>query len=683
MSTRFLHTVALLALSAACAFAQAQTPTRAGRISLAQGQVSIGGELGDEAEPAVLNWPVTQGNQITTGRDSRTEIKVGSTAVRLDANSALDVVELDDDSLRLHLHYGSATVRVRNPDQVNGFEMSTPEGTVRMSAAGRMRVDAGRIQDTSMVSVFEGVAVVDGGGSRMNVRAGKRVELTPDDVRTGLAMRDSFDEWAMLRDERDDRSESVRYVTSEMTGYEDLDQNGVWREDREYGPLWSPRSTPVGWAPYRDGRWAYVQPWGWTWIDNAPWGYAPFHYGRWVMVHNRWCWTPGRNISRVVWSPALVGWIGGSNWNLAFNSRGTHRAAPAQGWYPLSPRDTYVPTYRVDHERLRHLNRYSGDVRDDVRGRHRRHDDNQRLGMTILPHEQFNQRRSIEVRGAPQAIVSASSMLAAPVATAPVAPQAVRERRRDERNDYRAERRGDGRSDGRGDGRNDYRADGRNAVRMAPDPRRFERESGNSGIPRGERVNQQSTAGMVAVPAQPRPATVISLPSAPAAAPVSPAATIFRNDGRQTRDERRARMETPSHMPTPAPAMPPVQAAPIQAQAGVTVSPQRDERANRFERVEVERERRPSFQPIPIPVQRQAPQMQVQQAPPAQQQQQAQRMAAPLSQPQPQQQVQPAPMARPAPPQPAPAAAAPAASREANNNNDRRRGGREENGNLR
>jgi hypothetical protein len=683
MSTRFHHILALLALSAACAFAQAQTPTRAGRISLAQGQVSIGGELGDEAEPAVLNWPVTARNQITTGRDSRTEIKVGSTAVRLDANSALDVVELDDDTLRLHLHYGSATIRLRNPDQVNGFEMSTPQGTVRMSAAGRMRVDAGRIQDTSMVSVFEGVAVVDGGGSRMNVRAGKRVELTPDDVRTGLAMRESFDEWAMLRDERDDRSESVRYVSSEMTGYEDLDQNGVWRDDREYGPLWSPRSTPVGWAPYRDGRWAYVQPWGWTWIDNAPWGYAPFHYGRWVMVHNRWCWTPGRSVSRVVWSPALVGWIGGSNWSLAFNSRGTHSAAPAQGWYPLSPRDTYVPTYRVDHERLRHLNRYSGDVRDDVRGRNRRHDDNQRLGMTILPHEQFNQRRSIEVRNSPQAIVSASSMLAAPTANAPVAPQAVRERRRDERNDNRADNRGDHRGDGRGDNRNE--------ARMAPDPRRFEREGGN-GIARGERVAVPAPAAMQAVPAQPRPATVITAPSAP----VSPAATIFRNDGRQTRDERRPRMETPSHMPTPAPAMPPVQASPIQVQSGVAISqpaPQRDERANRFERVEAERERRPrdgdadrerraSFQPVPVPVQRQAPQMQVQQAPVQQQQQvQVQRMPAP--QPQPQQQVQQAPMARAAPVQAAPAAAAPPPAAARDDKNERRRGGREENANLR
>ncbi|UUZ51547.1 hypothetical protein LP420_20690 [Massilia sp. B-10] len=90
------------------------------------------------------------------------------------------------------------------------------------------------------------------------------------------------------------------------------------------------------WVPYRDGRWTYLQPWGWTWVDNAPWGYAPFHYGRWVTVGGRWCWSPGRNVTRAVWSPALVGWVGGSNWNVSFNSGGSlprgpgHRLVSAQ-----------------------------------------------------------------------------------------------------------------------------------------------------------------------------------------------------------------------------------------------------------------------------------------------------------------------------------------------------------------
>ena len=271
MSTRFLRSAALVALAAfsSFAFADEETPTRVGRVSLAQGQVSISAEQGEEAEAAVVNWPVTSRNQVTTGRDGRTEIRIGSTAIRLDADSALDVAELEDDVLRLHLHYGSANILVRNADALRGFELSTPEGVVRLQETGRMRVDAGRRQDTTSVSVFDGVASVDGGGSRLIVRAGKRAEITRDDVRTGLAMRDSFDEWAMLRDLRDERSESVRYVTSEMTGYEELDQHGSWRQDSDYGPVWYPRSVSTEWVPYRDGRWTYLYPWGWRLVTRV------------------------------------------------------------------------------------------------------------------------------------------------------------------------------------------------------------------------------------------------------------------------------------------------------------------------------------------------------------------------------------------------------------------------------
>ena len=74
--------------------------------------------------------------------------------------------------------------------------------------------------------------------------------------------------------------------------------------------VWVPR-VAVGWAPYRDGHWAWISPWGWTWIDDAPWGYAPFHYGRWVNFGGNWGWVPGPIAVRPVYAPALVVFIGG------------------------------------------------------------------------------------------------------------------------------------------------------------------------------------------------------------------------------------------------------------------------------------------------------------------------------------------------------------------------------------
>ena len=68
---------------------------------------------------------------------------------------------------------------------------------------------------------------------------------------------------------------------------------GTWRVDGSYGNVWVPNRVAVGWAPYRDGHWAWVDPWGWTWVDDAPWGFAVSHYGRWANFHGRWGWVPG------------------------------------------------------------------------------------------------------------------------------------------------------------------------------------------------------------------------------------------------------------------------------------------------------------------------------------------------------------------------------------------------------
>ncbi|QYF95255.1 hypothetical protein KY495_08925 [Massilia sp. PAMC28688] len=427
MSTRFLRTATLVAFAAFSTYSYAQddSPGRVGRIAMIQGQVDIAGDVGEEVNAGMVNWPVTSRNQITTGRDGRTEIRIGSTAIRLDADSSLDVTELDDETLRLHLHYGSVNIRVRNPDLARGFELTTPDGLVRLDEVGQLRVDTGRRRDQTVVSVFTGQALVDGGGERITVCAGRRAEFGRDELRTSQAMRDSFDEWSMLRDQRADRSESVRYVTSEMTGYEDLDQHGSWRDSHEYGPLWSPRHVPSNWAPYRDGRWTYLQPWGWTWVDNAPWGYAPSHYGRWVMVDRRWCWAPGRNISRVVWSPALVGWVGGGYSVVTFGSA----RLPAQGWYPLTPYDEYRPGYRMRGEHLRHVNRHvrKRDERTSIITNTIR-----KAGLTVVPQSNFAQRGTVVVPTAPRPSAPTGSLITDLVAKAgmPPAPRDYRPRER-------------------------------------------------------------------------------------------------------------------------------------------------------------------------------------------------------------------------------------------------------------
>ena len=103
----------------------------------------------------------------------------------------------------------------------------------------------------------------------------------------------------------------------------------------------------AGWAPYHDGHWAWIAPWGWTWVDDAPWGFAPYHYGRWASFGGRWGWIPGPYGVTPIYAPALVAWIGGGRGGSGFSLSFSIGTAPAVGWFPLGPREPYFPSYQV------------------------------------------------------------------------------------------------------------------------------------------------------------------------------------------------------------------------------------------------------------------------------------------------------------------------------------------------
>jgi hypothetical protein len=171
--------------------------------------------------------------------------------------------------------------------------------------------------------------------------------------------RDAFDRWAVQRDAREDNSRSAQYVSRDMTGYEELDDNGDWHDVADYGPVWVPRVTARDWAPYHDGHWAWVAPWGWTWVDDEHWGFAPFHYGRWAHIDNYWAWVPGPIAPRPVYAPALVGFVGGgggggggTHWGVSLSV-----GVPGVAWFALAPGEHYRPAYTSNPTYINNINR--------------------------------------------------------------------------------------------------------------------------------------------------------------------------------------------------------------------------------------------------------------------------------------------------------------------------------------
>lgn len=318
-------------------------PGRVGRLSDAQGRVSWYDADEGQWAAAQRNLPLTQGDRVSTDGDARAELRIGSTTLRLGGGSELEFERLDDDRVRLRLLSGSLAVRVRSRERADELDVITAEADLQPLRAGHYRID--RVDDTTYAGSWRGELRVADLNDPFTVDGGRRVEL----YREGRLLRhawisspdDEFADWVAREDRRDERSAAYRYVSPEMTGAEDLDDHGRWEQHPEYGAVWVPVGVAAGWAPYRYGRWVWMRPWGWTWVDEAPWGFAPFHYGRWVHWRDRWCWTPGPYVPRPVYAPALVAWVGGGQFSASVSIGG-----PAVGWLPLAPHDPYVPWYR-------------------------------------------------------------------------------------------------------------------------------------------------------------------------------------------------------------------------------------------------------------------------------------------------------------------------------------------------
>ena len=349
-----LATVAGLLLSSTAALADPSG--RVARISFIGGAVSFRPASLDEWSAATLNYPLTIGDHVWTDRGARSELQLGSAVIRIAPLSEFSLLNLDDHTAQLRVTQGAVSIRVRTLSDRDVLEIDTPNGAVSVLRPGLYRVDVNEAGDSSTVTVREGEADVAAGTTAFPLRRDQSAVLAGLDapqsnVVRGAVRIDDFEDWCLTRDRRADTAQAARYISPEMIGYEDLDANGTWQVVAEYGPVWMPR-VRAEWVPYRFGHWAWVEPWGWTWIDDAPWGFAPFHYGRWAFLPARgWVWVPGTLVARPVYAPALVAFVGGASWNVS-----VRLGSEPVGWFPLGPREVYVPAYRVTPEYVQRVN---------------------------------------------------------------------------------------------------------------------------------------------------------------------------------------------------------------------------------------------------------------------------------------------------------------------------------------
>ncbi len=332
---------------------------RVARLSYLRGDVSFRPAGESEWVSAVVNRPMTTGDRLWADDSGRAEMRLGSATVRVDARTGVSFFNLDDRTTQIELSEGTINIRVLRLDRDEEFEVDTPNQAFSISRPGQYRIQVSEDGNSTMVTVRAGEGEATGSGRTYNVGPGQSANFTGTDSLRANIFRaggyDEFDMWSQDRDRHDDGSRSVRYVSPDVVGYEDLDDYGSWYSDADYGYIWTPR-VAAGWAPYHDGHWVWISPWGWTWVDEAPWGYAPFHYGRWVYARNNWGWVPGPIAVRPVYAPAVVAFIGGPRFSVSVVVGGGGAYGDNVGWFPLGPREVYVPGYRTSREYVNRVN---------------------------------------------------------------------------------------------------------------------------------------------------------------------------------------------------------------------------------------------------------------------------------------------------------------------------------------
>src|SRR6184192_4435726 len=348
-------------------------PSRVGRLSYLSGPVSFRPGDVDDWTDATISYPLHNGDHLWTDSDARAEITVGSSAFRLAPQSAFGFLALDDRTVQVRLSQGSLNVRVRDLAESESLEIDTPSGAVTLLRSGVYRIDVDSTGDTTSVTVRRGEAEVTASGSAFPVHPEQTAMVVGGDsptydVRDAIRS-DDWEDWCASRDRRWDDARSSRYVSRDVIGYEDLDDNGEWRTTPDYGPVWVPRTVATGWAPYRYGHWAWVEPWG---------------------------WVPGRVVARPVYAPALVVFVGGRNWSVAIGAGGGGGVA----WFPLAPEEPYYPAYHVSNTYVRNVNVTNVNVTNinvtnvnvtNINYRNRRAPD----AVTVVSHDAFVQSRPV------------------------------------------------------------------------------------------------------------------------------------------------------------------------------------------------------------------------------------------------------------------------------------------------
>src|SRR5579863_1513942 len=177
---------------------QIDPPSRVARLNYMAGAVTTEPAGATDWSYATLNRPLTTGDQLWNDTNARSEMHIGSTAVRLGASTSLDVLNLDDTNAQLKVAQGTLSTHVRELAPGSTYEIDTPNVAVGVTGPGDYRVDAAPDGSTTTVTVREGSVTVYGDGGQVPMQAGQQITFSGTNLQqvasNGAPPPDAFDQ---------------------------------------------------------------------------------------------------------------------------------------------------------------------------------------------------------------------------------------------------------------------------------------------------------------------------------------------------------------------------------------------------------------------------------------------------------------------------------------------------------
>jgi hypothetical protein len=299
------------------------------RISLMEGDVQIKTQEAADWGLASINAPLEEGDQLWVPEGGRLELQLNTGAyIRLDQDSAIEILSIDQSSSQLYLSQGHAYI-YHNAQAGNVIQVDTPDASTRAFDRTAFRIDIPN-QYTD-VAVYNGYVETENRVGTTRINQDEMLSLSQDSNGevSPMGPPDEWEQWNKVRNDEISGKRDIdnRYLPPELREYShDFDRYGRWVDVPEYGRCWTPTvAAGQNWAPYKEGRWVWMRG-DYVWVAYEPWGWAPYHYGRWVFSSNAgWCWVPPA-AGAVYWGPGYVGWV---------------RTEDYVAWVPLAPGEMY------------------------------------------------------------------------------------------------------------------------------------------------------------------------------------------------------------------------------------------------------------------------------------------------------------------------------------------------------